>query len=666
MTAATPQVLGQAYQYWASNQLIVVQSRLQAPSYAGPGRWVIVHALSRRTFLATGPDVVPQVLRIVAAGCGAGTKGSLPEDGGTGDQLKKLFDSGLLATEPENERSLTELYHDFTYDYPFEDYGAPDWRERDLELMRHYASMWPPPPPQSRYSGEPRYALRSFSLGDDLETVIDQLRGGTAADRIAFLLQFVFSSIGEVSSKFMTCIRRTSPSGGARHPTEVLVEAKGIFGDMPPGTYAYDAATHALVRRTARMRHDGNGAGSSAFITIFSTVERAMWRYRDVRSYRPILLDLGHITQMVRIVAQVLGLRSIVSLPQQPFGLQTDWFSAPDFLDIKLQDGEDPAEPTRSESIGAVEPLASIGDGARRLTTNPLAYLTSSAEGLIGHVAWPARSRLAVVADDFSVLNHCIPSQRGDRDTSISGILLACDTTKERLHALYHHNLLIDEDAARAAYSGTRLWSRYGWYLSLLKLADARASFDGQRPVMLNTELNGDYTPDTLRKLLHRHTCRSFLPWPITADVVTKIVRAGVYGTAISAVVAPFAVDGLDAGIYRWTDDRLVASPVTVTREKIAKATIGQIPSSSGAATIWLLADISNLADPVDYETSIIAAGMAAHRICVSATELGLGVFLTPALSERETFQLLGLDGEPRTAIPYLLCIGRPRDGRST
>ncbi len=206
-----------------SNSLIFVQSRLHAPSYAGPGRWIIVDVASKRSFLATGPDVVPEVFRVLADACGGISPARFDywvDHAKT--RVVSLASAGLLVESNCPSRSLASLYHQFAYDYPFQDYGAPDWREADRQLMEQYAAISPPPPIESTHNGE-AIALREMSFERDFDADLDAAKSWTSAERLSFLLKYVFGKIGEVSSAFMTCPRRTSPSGGARHPTDAIV-----------------------------------------------------------------------------------------------------------------------------------------------------------------------------------------------------------------------------------------------------------------------------------------------------------------------------------------------------------------------------------------------------------------------------------------------------------
>lgn len=51
-----------------------------------------------------------------------------------------------------------------------------------------------------------------------------------------------------IKSHPVNSYRRTSPSGGAKHPTEASVYINKPIGDLEEGLYIYDVKHHALIR----------------------------------------------------------------------------------------------------------------------------------------------------------------------------------------------------------------------------------------------------------------------------------------------------------------------------------------------------------------------------------------------------------------------------------
>jgi SagB-type dehydrogenase family enzyme len=552
------------------------------------------------------------------------------------------------------ERPFVDLYHQFTYNYPFEDYAASDWRERDVGLMEQYAKLSAPPKPQSSFEGE-AFVLPSFVREHASGASLELLRRAPLLNRIAFLLGFVFGKTGDVPSRFLTCVRRTSPSGGARHPTDALVEIRNIDGGPKDGFYFYDPGNHTLVA-TARP-HAEQLAHSGAVISLVSTVERAMWRYRDVRSYRPVLIDVGHIAEMIRLVAQALDLSAEFRCPPVHETTEIEWLDRPDYVDVVLGPAGSCWELRATQAVPAYA-LPKTVRGA--LVVNPFVCFKRSRSHLSAHAAWPKPADLEVTSADFRFFNHCLPSERGDRDSSMDGLLRVFPDARSRIKSLLDHGILIPEELARPAYRTARRWSRYGWYLSLLACLEARGGHDGRTPGIWNPPGRMVMDEDTLWRLLERKTCRAFSSQSMPLHVLQDIVKTIAEQETLEIAVAAFSVQGLSNGIYRWAGGKLALAVPGISRADVAKATIGQQPASAGSVAIWLLMPLGDDDTAADYESKIIAIGRAAHRACVVAHDQGLGTFMTPALYEADTLEMMEFDLDARRVIPYLLAMGYP------
>lgn len=109
---------------------------------------------------------------------------------------------------------------------------------------------------------------------------------------------------------------KTSPSGGARHATEVYVVAQDVDG-LKPGIYHYAPARHGLTRiagaaSKARVREyvPGSEYFADAPVMVFftSVFARILWRYPYARAYRAALIEAGHVCQSFLLMATSLGL----------------------------------------------------------------------------------------------------------------------------------------------------------------------------------------------------------------------------------------------------------------------------------------------------------------------------------------------------------------------
>jgi SagB-type dehydrogenase family enzyme len=109
---------------------------------------------------------------------------------------------------------------------------------------------------------------------------------------------------------------KTSPSGGARHPTEVYLAALRVKG-LASGLYHYDGKRHRLelLRRggmkTKVVQYCAGQSyvkSAAALFLMTAVFPRSMWKYRMARAYRVVLLDAGHLCQTFCLTATWLGL----------------------------------------------------------------------------------------------------------------------------------------------------------------------------------------------------------------------------------------------------------------------------------------------------------------------------------------------------------------------
>lgn len=137
----------------------------------------------------------------------------------------------------------------------------------------------------------------------DLDAVIGAIRDGFSTQRL------VKGSLGVHQ-------QRPYPSGGARHPFELYLisdlEGKGTYG-----TYWYDPLTEELNlqqdgidKRAIDAACFGKGGivSSEIFIAISCRWSRHSWKYRYSRSYRMIMLELGHLVQSLNLNFRARGI----------------------------------------------------------------------------------------------------------------------------------------------------------------------------------------------------------------------------------------------------------------------------------------------------------------------------------------------------------------------
>lgn len=184
--------------------------------------------------------------------------------------------------------------------------------------LQRKAETIPQPPPTKRMPG-PRVALAPASLDGDLVAALRERRTWRSlSDRSLTLselgdllgLTFGVQRRGYVQGQGEV-VFKTSPSGGARHPTEAYVIANRVEG-VAPAVYHYDAAEHALVRVAPPipkprlqqlLAKQFFFANCGAAIVMTACFERTMWRYPYPRAYRAVLIEAGHLGQTFCLAA---------------------------------------------------------------------------------------------------------------------------------------------------------------------------------------------------------------------------------------------------------------------------------------------------------------------------------------------------------------------------
>jgi SagB-type dehydrogenase family enzyme len=114
-------------------------------------------------------------------------------------------------------------------------------------------------------------------------------------------------------------VRRTSPSGGSRHPTEFYLRAIDLAG-LPAGWYHVSSPTGELCRvrdpgrDDASLTHFFSGLVSHAnfvprAVLVYSCMfRRNRYRYREPRTFRTIHMDVGHLMSTAQVAAAASGL----------------------------------------------------------------------------------------------------------------------------------------------------------------------------------------------------------------------------------------------------------------------------------------------------------------------------------------------------------------------
>ena len=143
---------------------------------------------------------------------------------------------------------------------------------------------------------------------------------------LSLILRYTFGCHGssEVASE-LTVLRKTSPSGGAMHPTEAYVLARNV-DDLELGIYHYGVERHQLelLRRLTPDECDTIAlelsAGqtfvrdAAALFLITTRFYRNYWKYRQhQRAYAVLLMDAAHLAQTFYLVCTELEMGVFVT-----------------------------------------------------------------------------------------------------------------------------------------------------------------------------------------------------------------------------------------------------------------------------------------------------------------------------------------------------------------
>jgi SagB-type dehydrogenase family enzyme len=155
-------------------------------------------------------------------------------------------------------------------------------------------------------------------------TCRDFLARPVALAAVSEILYYSLANIAERGSSIHEYVpeplrmRRTSPSGGGLNSTSAFVLARNVEG-LPAGVYRYFPLDHSLepiVGSTSidqvsfgdlfMGQHFSNDIAFGVFLV--GEFDKMWWKYPHSRAYRVGLLEAGHISQTIQLVATTLGL----------------------------------------------------------------------------------------------------------------------------------------------------------------------------------------------------------------------------------------------------------------------------------------------------------------------------------------------------------------------
>ncbi|RFA31979.1 hypothetical protein CAI16_19310 [Virgibacillus dokdonensis] len=221
-------------------------------------------------------------------------------------------------------------FHLLTYDYPFLDY-RDGGRESDIDIMKSYSDMEPDKNRGKKYPAnkiqreiktpKPVDILKELNISFDLNKA--HSLSGLDPEKVSKLMSLCFGVLRRRkvsnSEKREDLVRKISPSGGSRHPSEGYLFNTSI-DSLDKGIYHFSSISSTLDyigdlpdEKTLSNLFPGPSRANfktEAFIVITSLFERNMYRYREPRTFRTIYMDIGHIVENIHQICKHMGINS--------------------------------------------------------------------------------------------------------------------------------------------------------------------------------------------------------------------------------------------------------------------------------------------------------------------------------------------------------------------
>ncbi|QHZ47757.1 hypothetical protein [Bacillus sp. NSP9.1] len=661
--------------------LLIIQSRLHNPNLYSSAKWIIFDAENKKSFLISNFKIISIL-----------TEASVPiniddllsyfknDSQVTKDLIYKLIDLNIIrkSIPLKIQTNYTYLYQLSNFNYPFRDYSDPLWLEKDLKIMDQYKRHTTPPSIYRKVEGEPIF-LKKPTLNDTVSIVKN---GPINENFIANLLYLTLGKIGEIKGPTGPLLKRTSSSGGGRHPTEGILLIRKAIGNIKEGNYAYDTETHSLVKLdSSNIKLDHILPEGTDFSILFTVCpERAMWRYRDIRAFRPMLIDIGHVIETFKLLISKASYNlikgGITEATEVAEELGINWMEEPAFNILHV--GIEKMNLNNQNEIYTPAFLKKLVNressySALNLLTNSFSWIKIKNGVIFLNIIYPEQRQLHLNISDLEVLTHCLPSQRGDRLTDIKNILNSVNYYNEdpekRLYNLINNYGLIPESIAKGWYHHIAKWSIYGWYPSLLQHAHTITELSYKKNSSLYEESPRREFENLENSLMKRRTVREFENDIVTFESFKNIIDSIfpiAEGLSLNIYIVAFNITKIKNGCYKIInkDDcwQIKKTGISLNRKEFQDLAIGQYPASAGAFNILMINEMDGSSSK-KYEEQFISLGKLGQRICLTATREELGVFLTPAVKDKALFKKLGITQYDRCAT-YLFSIGVPKGER--
>lgn len=200
-----------------------------------------------------------------------------------------------------------------TSDHPFLDMSeGMEARLKDAQIMAGYVASDSYP---SVYLELPHD--ETYQLEDAADLTIDELRN-SARCRLSAMISGSFGVRRHQATYHdpmtgyhqVELVKKSVPSGGSRHPSELFLEIHAS-PVLSTGIWHFNSRRGELQRVSSAplSKAPVSDADWIIGIAVASVVRRAMFRYRDPRSFRAILVDAGHAEAQLEAVANFCNWR---------------------------------------------------------------------------------------------------------------------------------------------------------------------------------------------------------------------------------------------------------------------------------------------------------------------------------------------------------------------
>lgn len=236
------------------------------------------------------------------------------------DDLSKIFHIGTSKIDyeiiPKNASEWARVYQNACED----SYAAPIPRLRhELGCLRDTHIIHLAHPCSKKEAGLHHALLKRRSVREFLPIAITKPQLESILYYSLAYLPFRSSEVSDLCPVELRD-RRSSPSGGGLNAIQGYVYIRNVE-QIPAGLYYYNPSAHQLELVGQNSDFCLGTALSGQFfaedipfgIFLACQFDRLWWKYPHSRAYRVALLDAGHISQSIQLIATSLGLSTWVS-----------------------------------------------------------------------------------------------------------------------------------------------------------------------------------------------------------------------------------------------------------------------------------------------------------------------------------------------------------------